>query len=553
MRLALLLVGIGVVEQRRAGAHLGDAVLHADGAQREAGVEVAVEADEADGAAVPGARRALVVLDELHRPRLRRARHGHRPGVGEEGVERVEAGQEPPFDVVDGVDQPRVHLDLAAADDPHAPGHADPRLVVAVDVGAHRQLGRVLGRVEQRQDLGGIPDGIPAARDGAGDGAGLHAVAVDAHVHLGRGADQVLGLAQVDEEAVGRRVPLAQPPEELRGRPRAPGVEGLARHDLEQVAALERLARDAHEGGVLPGLVIARAGRLGVADIRARGAVSRQAVGGAAVDLEVVAPALRDLAPMVDDDQLVRQVEDEVALIGRALELEPHRLELEGQVVAEGAVQAQVRLVLVEEQVDEGPQEGEHRGLAAALLLGEAPRGRPHLALDDVVPRVDRRHDVEPRERPAERGEQDPAARVQGLRPEVAPPRGEHDGRVDEAEVPARVAARILVARRQERAAALVEPFEDRLDGMADGDALDRAADGDAAARQVLLGARGRGHGPSPSTGRLGAEGRDNNAAPGPRERLRPSYVESVRARRRKPPLRGTATTTSRVRAIRSA
>ena len=59
---------------------------------------------------------------------------------------------------------------------------------------------------------------------------------------------------------------------------------------------------------------------------------------------------------MIHDDQLVRQVQDEVALIRRALELEPHRLELEGQVVAEGAVQAQVRLVLVEEQVDEGPQ-----------------------------------------------------------------------------------------------------------------------------------------------------------------------------------------------------
>ena len=217
---------------------------------------------------------------------------------------------------------------------------------------------------------------------------------------------------------------------------------------------------------------------------------------------------------MVHDDQLVRQVEDEVALLGRALELEPHRLELKGQVVAEGAIEAQVRLVLVEEQVDEGPQEGEDRGLAAPVLLGEAPGGCPHLALDDVVPRVDRRHDGEPRERPAERGSKSPAARVQGLRPEAAPLRGEHDGRVDEAEVPARVAARILVARRQERPAALVEPFEYRLDGVADGDALDRAADGDAAARQVLLGARGRGHGPSPSTGRLRAEGRRQECRP---------------------------------------
>ena len=38
---------------------------------------------------------------------------------------------------------------------------------------------------------------------------------LDAHEHLGGGADEVLGVAQVDEEAVGRGVALAQPPEDL--------------------------------------------------------------------------------------------------------------------------------------------------------------------------------------------------------------------------------------------------------------------------------------------------------------------------------------------------
>ena len=120
---------------------------------------------------------------------------------------------------------------------------------------------------------------------------------------------------------------------------------------------------------------------------------------------------------MVHDDQLVRQVEDEVALLGRALELEPHRLELKGQVVAEGAIEAQVRLVLVEEQVDEGPQEGEDRGLAAPVLLGEAPGGCPHLALDDVVPRVDRRHDVEPPRASGRAREQEPGRARSGPPP----------------------------------------------------------------------------------------------------------------------------------------
>src|ERR1039457_3691641 len=48
------------------------------------------------------------------------------------------------------MDEAAVHLDLPAADDPHAAGEADPRLVVAVHVGTHGQLGLLLGRVEQR-------------------------------------------------------------------------------------------------------------------------------------------------------------------------------------------------------------------------------------------------------------------------------------------------------------------------------------------------------------------------------------------------------------------
>ena len=79
--------------------------------------------------------------------------------------------------------------------------------------------------------------------------------------------------------------------------------------------------------------------------------VAREAGRRAAGGLEVVAPAHRDLAAVVDDDQLVRQVQHEVALVRRPLEPQADRLELERQVVAEGAVQAEVRLVgMVEER-----------------------------------------------------------------------------------------------------------------------------------------------------------------------------------------------------------
>ena len=60
--------GIAVEQQRRADPHLGEAVLHPDGADGDPGVDAAVEGDDADGAGVPAPRRALMVLDELHGP-----------------------------------------------------------------------------------------------------------------------------------------------------------------------------------------------------------------------------------------------------------------------------------------------------------------------------------------------------------------------------------------------------------------------------------------------------------------------------------------------------
>src|SRR5690606_30020029 len=118
---------------------------------------------------------------------------------------RVHSRQQRAFDVVDGVDQARIHLDLTSADDPHRARLADPALVVAVDVGAHGELRLVLPRVEQLADLRLVLDRVPAAADRAGDRAGLDpAPGGDADIHLRAGADQILRAAKIDEEAVGR-------------------------------------------------------------------------------------------------------------------------------------------------------------------------------------------------------------------------------------------------------------------------------------------------------------------------------------------------------------
>lgn len=57
------------------------------------------------------------LLDELHGPSLRGAADRDGPHVAQEGVEGVELRAEVALDVVHGVDEPAVHLDLPAADD----------------------------------------------------------------------------------------------------------------------------------------------------------------------------------------------------------------------------------------------------------------------------------------------------------------------------------------------------------------------------------------------------------------------------------------------------
>ncbi len=109
----------------------------------------------------------LVIFDELNRVLLGRARDGDRPGVGEKAVQRVIAFAQYSFHVIDGVNEARVHFDLSSAYHLDAAGLADAGLVVAVDVGAHGELGVFFLRRQKLQYLGGVADGVAAALDGA--------------------------------------------------------------------------------------------------------------------------------------------------------------------------------------------------------------------------------------------------------------------------------------------------------------------------------------------------------------------------------------------------
>ncbi|MNX72936.1 hypothetical protein D3C86_1043090 [compost metagenome] len=87
--------------------------------------------------------------------------------MAEEAVKGVHIVAQATLDVVDRVDEARIHLDLAAADDLHRTRLADAALVVAVHIRAHGQLGFVLFRVEQFQDLFAISNRVVTALDGA--------------------------------------------------------------------------------------------------------------------------------------------------------------------------------------------------------------------------------------------------------------------------------------------------------------------------------------------------------------------------------------------------
>ena len=97
----------------------------------------------------------------------------------------------------------------------HAARRRHPRLVVAVDIGAHRQFALVLGRVQEFADALGVLDRVAAAGDRAADRAGLDAPFLRPARYISGEADnQKLALAQIDQRAIGRRVGLAQPLED---------------------------------------------------------------------------------------------------------------------------------------------------------------------------------------------------------------------------------------------------------------------------------------------------------------------------------------------------
>ena len=457
-RLLLLGLRVGVDEEGRAGPHLRRPVPDVHRAQGQPGVHVPVEPDHPDRAPVPAPHGLLVVLDELHRGELGRAGHGDRPGVGEEAVERVEAVPEPPLDVIDGMDEARVHLDLPAADDPHAPRLAHPGLVVAVHVRAHGELRRLLLGGEELEDLLRVADGVRSPRDRPGDGAGLDPPPVHPHVHLRRRGDEVLALPEVHERPVGRGVADAKPAEHLGRRGGAAREERLAGHHLEEIPPPEEPVRLAHAFRVLAGPVVRLApDRLRRPPRRIRPGSGEAGRRAAARGGEVEAVLLRRRRLVVHDEDRVGKVEDEVAVGLRAGPPELDRVELEREVVAERSIEAETGVVLRAEPGDDGPQGGEDGRLAAPVLLREVRLRLAHREPEGVAAPIDGGHVRLAGKGGLDRREQHLAPLVERAHRPAPPPGHDLERRVCEADVPPGVAAWVLVGRGEQHPAPPVD------------------------------------------------------------------------------------------------
>ena len=142
--LHVLAGGIGVGHDARAGLQQGHAVAHDDRAQRDAGVERAVEADVAERAGIDPAAGALDGGDQLHGAHLGRAADRARGERRLQQRERVLALAQVAVDLRDEVHDVRVALDLEQLGDAHAAGLADAAEVVARQVDEHQMLGALL-------------------------------------------------------------------------------------------------------------------------------------------------------------------------------------------------------------------------------------------------------------------------------------------------------------------------------------------------------------------------------------------------------------------------
>ena len=175
----------------------------------------------------------------------------------------------------------------------------------------------------------------------------------------------------MQEKLVGAGAGVLHALEQLRSLAGVRRAESLAQHHFVIVAARHAFADLLHVGDVLFGRVVGLDGRR--LALRRRSdpcRATREAAGGQALALELVAEALHLLFLAIHVPDVVAEVEVQI-LVAVARQLLFDGLELEQQIVAEGADQAQTRILFAAEFVDQRAQNRKRGGLLAALLFRE--------------------------------------------------------------------------------------------------------------------------------------------------------------------------------------
>ena len=217
-------------------------------------------------------------------------------------------------------------------------------------------------------------------------------------------------------------------------------------------------------------------GPRGAAERRPTSAPSRAMPrGGNFAAREFVAEALDLLRLAIHEPDVVAQEQVQV-LVAVARQLALDGLELEQQVVAEGADQPQARILLAAEFLDQRAQNGKHRGLLAALLLRKQARQRAQAAGQnarlpaEVLPvRMAGQHRLQDLRHLL-------AARVERADFHAAVVGDDFERRANGGDVPARIPARIFVAGGEIDAALPVERAQQRRQPLAEARLASRCA-----------------------------------------------------------------------------
>ena len=227
--------GCGVGDDAAAGLDEGFAVLEQDGAEGDAGVVVAVEAEVADGARVRAAFAFFEFVEDLHGADLGRSGDGSGGECGAHDIEGAAATGEFSRNMRDDVHDMAVALNGHEVGDFHRAVFRDAADIVAGEVDEHEVLGAFLRIGHEIGGVGIVLLNRCSTAAGACDRADFHEVAGESHMDLGRTAYEGVSAGTAQAEHVGRGIHKTQGAVEIEGVIVELGFETLGEHDLENI------------------------------------------------------------------------------------------------------------------------------------------------------------------------------------------------------------------------------------------------------------------------------------------------------------------------------